>query len=143
MNDDEDGPPDRGLPPRFVENAHLMREVEARCRLVEHEDGRLTVVAMCRIELAELAGHAGGDARHIIRIEHEVGIALGMHVSHRAADLLGLLNQADTVRELEKTRAAGLNPAIAGFAQQRRQPADFELSPVDNQQLRLIELGQQ
>ena len=64
-----------------------------------------------------------------------------MHVAHRARDLaLRNVENLRVLRRVEIAVRAGLNLRVAALLDERRQPADLELAPDDDQQVGFLEL---
>ncbi len=121
----------RGLP------ALLRRRepaVEVRVPLCE-------VRAVGGVHLSQLVLDRLGDPPAVARVEPVVRIALRVHVPHGARDLARRdVEDLRRQRRIEVAGASRLDLRVAALRDERRQPADLEFPPHDDQQVGGMEL---
>src|SRR5437867_3536700 len=87
----------------------------------------LVALRMCRIDLRQPLGERLRHDGDVARIGLDMRIALRMDVTLAAIDAGRHLEEAYEARRFEVSRPARLNPVVARFAHEQRQPADLEL----------------
>src|SRR5690606_3175331 len=98
---------------------------------------RLGVVG---IEFGEPLGDSSDDAAGAPRIEPDVGVSARVHVAEGAVELVRHLEErSGEPDDLEVSRLAGLDPAVARTGQQGGKPARFQASAGVDEEVGAVE----
>ncbi len=128
----------RALVRRHLRKPSLHRGVEPGAEVGESLLERRTVV---RTELRKFLRHRLRHPLAVVRIQPVMGVALWMHIAHRAGDLPGRYHEdLRGKRCVQIALGAGLDVRIAALLNQRRQPANFQFAADRNYHVGLLKL---